>query len=459
MRSEKKKKSPAVKKKRILLAICAIVTVGVLAAGVYLGWYFSPEQKLLRALEAEDLPRVQELYAQVEELPEGFSERLCEKVEELCAQYVAGSLNYASSDQALKVYESLKAKGTETVLSGCRETLETVRLSREAYVKGQSLEAAKDYPAAMESYSQVIEADQWGWQNAQQKILDCRNAYRDQILLEAAALAQEERYTEAMDTLNRGLGVLTEDEALLAQMEVFGLAEEDRQRRELLNQAQTLASAGDYPAAIALLEGAEDEQLYAAWLSLRQEYAETAIADAEEAFRLKGYEEALLILEKCLQTLPENEELLAQKNWYEGYRPVYLSECPLTVSEGSKLYIDQHTQDRQGGVYTHSLAVNKGSVTFQTAGEFTLFTGTVACPKGFEEDAYRTGASIEIYADGVRIYQSAMLGVDSLPKHFSLDITGVQEITVTWICEGPNIWKNWGDRATVFDSAFFRNAE
>lgn len=459
MHSVKNKKSPASKKKVTVLAVCAAVLVLLIVAGAYLGWYFSPAQRLLRALEAEDLSLVQELYERVEEVPEGFAEQVCEKMEGLATGYIQGDTDYTSSDRTLKVYESLKAPGTEDALAQCRQTLETIRQSREAYVKGQSLEAAKDYPAAMESFSQVIEADLWGWENARQKILRCRDAYRELILAEAAELAKSECYTEAMDRLRQGLTVLEEDEAFLKQLDVYVLAQEDKERRDLLAQAQTLASAGNYVAAIALLEGSEDAQIQTAWLSLRQEYADTAIADAEEAFLLKGYEAALEILEECLLTLPDNEALLEKKLWYEGYKPMYLSEYPLTVSEGSKLYIDQHTQDRQDGTYIHSLAVNKGSLTFQTAGEYTLLTGTVACPKGFEEDKYRTGASVEIFADGVRIYQSAMLTVDSQPARFELDITGAQEITVTWTCEGPNIWKNWGDRATIFDAAFFRRSE
>lgn len=459
MRAVSSEKRSKTKKKILLIALCAVAAAGLLVAAVYAGWYFSPEQKLLRALEEDDPTRVQQLYAQMEEAPEAFAGLICEKLETLSSQYTRGETDYATADQTLGIYEAINAEGTQEALASCRRILEMIKESRQAYVQGQSLEAAKDYPAAMESYGQVIEEDLWGWENARQKLQSCRDAHREQILRQAADLADNQAYTDAVNKLFEGLAVLEDDEALLAQVEVYAQAEVDKQRRELLAQAQALASVGDYPAAIALLEGSEDEQLQQAYLSLRQEYADMTLAAAEEAFSLEGYEAALAIIENCLLTLSENAALLEKKAWYESYRPEYLSEYALLVSEGSKLYLDQHTRDWKGNTYTYSLAVNKGSITVRTDGEYALLTGTVVCPEGYPRDNYRTGAAVEITADGVVIYQSPMMAVDSPPRYFELDISGAEQITITWTCEGRNIWKNWGDRATIFDATLYRHGE
>lgn len=448
------------KKNRVLLiTLCAVVAAGVIAALIYAHWYFSPAQRLLRALDAQELTQLRQLYSQVEKVPEEFRTGICEKLEELSARYVSGELDYAQADRALVVYEEVEAEGTEEALKSCRQILEKIRLSREAYVKGQRLEASKDYPAAMDSYGQVIEEDLWGWENAQQKIQACRNAFRDLILRQAADLAETEAYADAMDKLREGLEVLEEDESLLAQLDAYILDEQDKQRRDLLAQVDSLCKAGDYPAAIGLLEGREDPVLQEAWTSRCGEYASVSLSAAEEAFKLEGYEEALSIIENCLLTLSNNEDLLEAKAWYESYRPEYLSLFALSVSEGSKLYLDQHTRDWKENTYGHSLAVNKGSITVQTGGEFALLTGTLACPFGYAPDDYREGASVEILADGEVIYQSPMMAEDSQPRYFELDISGVQQITITWQCEGRNIWKNWGDRATIFDGALYRHGD
>lgn len=452
--SEKRKK-----RKLLPAALCAVAALGILVAAVYAGWYFSPEQKLLRALEADDPARVQQLYAQVEEVPEAFAGLVCGKLESLASEYIRGGTDYAAADRTLGIYEAIHADGTQEALASCRQLLERVRVSREAYVRGQSLEAAKDYPAAMESYAQVTGEDLWGWENARNKLAACREAYREQILHQAAELADAQAYADAVNKLHEGLAVLENDAELLAQVQTYTQAEADKQRRELLAQAQALASVGDYPGAIALLESEEDEQLCQAWLSFRQEYADVTLTAAEEAFSLEGYEAALAVIENCLLTLPENEALLERKAWYESYRPEYLSGCALQVTEGSKLYLDQHKRDWKGNSYTCSLAVNKGSITVQTNGEYALLTGTLACPEGYAEDAYRTGAAIEIRADGAVIYRSPVMAADSVPRYFELDISGVEQLTITWTCEGRNIWKNWGDRATVFDAALHRHSD
>ncbi len=37
------------------------------------------------------------------------------------------------------------------------------------------------------------------------------------------------------------------------------------------------------------------------------------------------------------------------------------------------------------------------------------------------------------------------------PEPFSVDISKYDQIKFRWICEGSNIWGNWGYFATIFD--------
>ncbi len=446
-------------KRRAPLVITLLLLAALTAAAVYAGWHFSPSQKLLRALEAEELEQVQQLSAEMDTLPEGFAEKICEKLEALGNRYTDGSCDYAAADAALRSYEAMAIPGTADAAGACRTRLEQIRISREAYVRGQQLEAAKDYPAAMECYTQVSEEDRWGWENAQQKIQQCRDAYRNLILQEAGAFAQAGAYSDAIARLQNGLSILENDPTLTSQMEAYILAQADKERQELISQAQALADGGDYPAALALLAGQEEAELQQAYLSLREAYAEWSMMQAQAVLLEIDYQASLAVIEEALLLLPDHEALLAAKALYESYAPVYLAECALLVSEGSKLCVDEHTADQEGNTYTHSLALNKGSLTIPLQGEYVSFSGTIACPAGFAEDSYRTGAGIEISADGVVIYSSGILSVHSQPKRFQLDISGVQELTITWQCEGPNIWKNWGDRATLWDAALYRWAE
>lgn len=450
----------SVKKKKTAILVIALVFAAAVTAGVlYLHWYNSPEQKICRAFAEGDLLSVQQIYhEELEDTPSQVTDEVLSRLEELGTGYADGTLEYDAANADLVIFEEMQVTGTGKQLTGTRQLLDAVKASREAFVQGQSLEAGKAYPAAMESYALVIEADVFCFEQAQQKIRDCRDAYRRQILAEAAVYADSQLYADAIGKLQEGLTVLPEDASLLGQIQSYEEASAEKERYDLLEKAADYVARGDYPNAIRTLEGREDDaQIDAMYQTYRQEYASSTITQAKRVFAEDGYEAALALINTCLQTLPENAELLAEKAFYESYAPVYLASCDIYSHTGNKLYQNEHTQDQQENTYTSSFAAKQGSVNFLVDGKYALFTGTVACPYGYAYDKYRSGAKILVYADDVLIYQSELVELDTAPQSFALDITGVEIITIEWISEGSNIWKNWGDRATVFDGAFYQH--
>lgn len=76
-----KKKSKMSKGKKATLAVLAVVLVlAIGAAALLANWYFSPEEKLLRALDEEDYDAALEIYG--EELEGEKSEALTDKMTE-----------------------------------------------------------------------------------------------------------------------------------------------------------------------------------------------------------------------------------------------------------------------------------------------------------------------------------------------------------------------------------------
>ena len=115
---------------------------------------------------------------------------------------------------------------------------------------------------------------------------------------------------------------------------------------------------------------------------------------------------------------------------------------------------DKALTDVQGNEYVHSFWADAGSVAFRLDEDFMLFVGTVAFPQGETSDLYRTSATLQIFGDGSLLAEFKNMDMTSSPLPFSLSISGIRELTLTWTSEGAGGWKDWGRFATVFDGRF-----
>ena len=84
--------------------------------------------------------------------------------------------------------------------------------------------------------------------------------------------------------------------------------------------------------------------------------------------------------------------------------------------------------------------------------------GTVAFPMGEKSDIYRASATLKIYADGELLAEFKNVEIASAPISFSLPVTGVRELTLTWTSEGAGGWKDWGRFAAIYDGRFLVKA-
>lgn len=73
----------------------------------------------------------------------------------------------------------------------------------------------------------------------------------------------------------------------------------------------------------------------------------------------------------------------------------------------------------------------EGSADYYIQGKYTTFSGTVAVPRGHESSTY--SAFFEIYGDGNLLYTSPVMINTSFPENFSIDITGVKLLTISYL--------------------------
>lgn len=193
-----------------------------------------------------------------------------------------------------------------------------------------------------------------------------------------------------------------------------------------------------------------------------ENYVKEALANAEVSFNEQGYSAAVDIVNNALTKYPENSELKEALEKYKTYKPKLLVDCEWiknTTDEDvqENTYINDYTEDKFNNTYNTSFSLSNGSVTYYIDKKYSYFSGTVACPKGLNSDAYRESATIFIYDENENyLWSSGDVKIDSEPQFFKVDIQGVEKLTLTWECKGANIWENWGDYATIFDGEFYR---
>lgn len=115
-------------------------------------------------------------------------------------------------------------------------------------------------------------------------------------------------------------------------------------------------------------------------------------------------------------------------------------------------------RDNCGNEYTYGLHIDGHEtdtyyIGFYLEGAYTTFTGTCACPERssvISSYVYNASAAytkyFEIYGDGVLLFTSAAMRYDYAPQTFTIDITGVQLLTIQYpATDGPN------EIATLYD--------
>lgn len=221
-----------------------------------------------------------------------------------------------------------------------------------------------DYIGAIEMYAMVSEQDA-NYDEAQKRREEAREAYRKQVLEEAARYAEEGNYGAAIERIGYGLEDLPQDEVLLAQQELYnnlaiekfgldaiGAADKliaQKKYEEAINlmneaiaalpqgasihqemtvfrdtciklmqsdaieQAEAYANQGDYASAITLLENTlakvGGEELAAVLDMMQGAFVEDVCAKADALGEAGDYQEALVTVQTALKVLPGNTTL------------------------------------------------------------------------------------------------------------------------------------------------------
>lgn len=255
----------------------------------------------------------------------------------------SGAINYERAEGSIRALEQSGIFLPTNKVDSAYRHINEDNESKLQFEAGRAAWASGHYMASAEAYREVDPQDPY-YNLSQEGMKRSLEAYRDQVIKDAGALADEGEYLGSVSILEAALEQMPEDEALVdAYGTTLSLAD-DRYRQSMLDQARLAADNGDVVFSLHILDTAID---YLAELAdsdidvmadhmLRQANIQTDIRllmaeagrlranivnDASSAVdRLilnQSYLEALTVLDKSLALLPESRTLLTKQSELE----------------------------------------------------------------------------------------------------------------------------------------------
>lgn len=473
------------KGKLILFISAGVLTVAMVAGGIFLGYYFGAQQKVLRAWDEGNYKQALSIVKENRDLrsDEEFVEVMLQRLDTLKADYTNGSVDFESAQKALEILEDMRLKDVEGELLDASEYIYQIEGSRAVFAQAEGAFEEEEYLYAAELYQQVVENDP-NYDDAQERITLCKDSYRQKMLDIAQSYLDDNCYTDAIAVLEEALWSLPEDEELTARLEQYQSQYTDFQKSELLAEAEALAEAeyllgavsllddymeingedaelletrekyygqyiesvlqtaqgqadsGDSPAAIytivdALRELPEDETLKEALVAQETAYAKAVVAQSDEYLNQKKYADAMNVIVEGRTVIPDHELLMEQAAKVEELTPNYLLDVSAAYDAvGYEEYVGdanfQLGEENFGNGFT--LGAN-GYACFNISAQYTRLTMTF----GHVVISDSTPATVLIYLDGA-LSQTVPVGADVAPQLLELDITGVRQLRFELEC-------------------------
>lgn len=392
-----KKKSPV---KWIVLSVCGAVVVaaGIIALVLFLNMN-SPANRIVSALRQGDTQTAATLFSEVDPTGSQFAEvqqALNDYVDQLMDSYKSGQVSASDALEQLQTILKFNVPYlTDKVSKHITELTQQMDVE-EIYNKAQQAYEAGNYADAITYYSQ-IESSSPHYSDAQEKLEQAREKYKQQYLDEAAALAKKDDYVGAIDKLNDALKILKDDKDLTDQIASYT----DSYVDSVLSQADALAKKEDY-------EGAEK------------------------------------LLAQAIQLFPEEKELYSKQSEIAAKKSIDLIDaCAPNAGKGCTVYKSGSSFKMGTQSYSPGFVINNQNVDLQSGEEayaqvtFDQKYSSLSMLIGRTGNSQQGEFSVHIYLDNKLVRQYEI--DDDSVKTVTLDVSGAETMRVVVISQTSGI--------------------
>lgn len=328
-----------------------------------------------------------------------------------------------------------------------------IDFSSNAYEEGMTMYDKKDYSSAIHYFEMVLEIDLAHYSDAQDKNSECEKLLSDQKTESIRNLISSGEYQEAIQEIN----FLTDSnlaKTLTAEIETAVTSEVD-------SKINSYFSDFDYNGAYDYLYDLNGqygfESLKTRLNGLEDEFVQYSLSKAEENAADNNYEAASAVIQQAIDMIgEENENLNSAYNEYRSHLPIYITDMEY-MSCVNRIETQEKLKDNIGNTYHNGLFMardisflgdkgwyGEGSADYYLNGKYAIFSGTVAVPTKNENNT--RSSYFEVYGDGKLLYTSPVMEKNSFPENFSINITGVQVLKISYPESNEN-----SELATIYD--------
>lgn len=465
----------------LLLAAASGLMLVLCAVTVVLMVLFTPQRQVLRTWDSGEHREALSLVRRNMELrkDEDFSAEMAHRMNELTASYHDGKTDYDQTVKSLDILSDMRINGLN--VDEARNYVEDIETSRGYYAQAQEAFDQADYPVAWGLYEQVIPEDT-NYDTAQEQIRQCADLYRSEIialvdekvaagdyegaiatledalsyhlsddaqlteklaavkssrdesranaaLADAEALAKEEKYLEAMNLLLDYMETYGNDDAI----DDVAAGYYSKYIEQVQTTARKLCEEGNFSGAItAVKQALEQLPTDTSLKELEAECITAVITKTDSELAAQNYDSALALLEEVLALLPNNEQLLAQKEKVEAALPLYLLDVSASYDSIGYTEHKNTTFPMSGKDYSHGFTLSDhGYTCYNVSAQYTalsMVVGHVDYPEGMD-------ATVYVYLDS-ELAQTVPITAAGVPQTVELDITGVRQIKFSVDCGG-----------------------
>lgn len=443
-------------KKKIIVLGCALLMGGTLTA------CGADASKFIGYIEDLDMQGACNYYEdhidsskKEEELDQEISESMDGLYDTLVDQYIAGNLD----SEKLSLFKQLASDADFDETTGYSDFLQDLAYidqSKQNYDTAMQYYDKKDYDSAIAYFGRVIQRDTVRYEEAQKTIETCRAEQSKKLIQDIQSQIQMKAFEEAYHEIEQ-LKSTDKEEAdkLVTEYDSALKADVDA-------KLESYFDAFDYEGAVSYL--AQVTPLcYSSDLSGRQtqladEFAVYVLKIADKDADAENYEGASAVVKQAMNALgQDNEKLSSAYDAYRSHLPVYLVDLDYMSCKNNVATHDT-LEDNTGNMYHNALYMyrayeyGEGSADYFINGKYATFSGTVAVPRGFENDS--KSAYFEVYGDGNLLYTSPTMKNDSFPEAFNIDISGVKVLKIYYPDSNGN-----AKLATIYDGKLNPKAE
>lgn len=447
---EKETKEIKKKSKAPLIIIILLLVAAIIAGGIF---FIYPRLSKDDAADSQaESTEIKDNEEKKVELDKDYSRKENKQITQIIeeAESLAATGDYAGAlskiENGLITYslsERLKAEAEEYKTLLAAQEKEKVLAEAKSYADNSNYESAiyllrdmlsntedADYRAAYASYC---------------------DAYEEAVLESAYNKTSDSLYDEAIQDVTDALKVLPESEELKAAKESYYTQKMESIKANALAEAESYSQRGDYMQALdtvnrAMLEVGQDEALKNAAKNYEDAYVQVVIAQADQKVQNQDVEAAKTVIDDALTDLPYNTTLTDYRTDLDRYKsvPLHTLEMHNTMGKFSTKYWNWNNgkaMDKMGNDYSTALNYVVPDCYYGTGAEYKVDKqySTIsfkAAPHADCSTRADTVAWINIYADNVIRYSIPAITYKSeIIEVKNVDISDAEYIKIEVICE------------------------